>query len=293
MSELISVVLPVYNESDCIIETIDNVESVLTKANMDFEIIVVDDGSTDNSADLASQKNVKVLRHRKNFGVGAARKTGIKAAKGSLIFMTDVDGTYPIDEMPRFIKHLLEKDVDMVVGARKGKNVVFEWPHRSIPKFFIRALASYISQSWIPDLNSGFRVFKKDFSLQYFYLLPDSHSWVSTITIAFLTNNQSVAYLNIDYFKRKGGRSSFSPLRDTYNYVSLVIRTSMYFKPLRLFIPTSISLLTISVIKSIYDWQVYRSIGSVDVMLFLGGLFVILIGLLADLVVVSSRRLGS
>src|SRR5204863_9627662 len=118
----------------------------------------------------------------------AARKTGISQAKGSIVVTTDVDGTYPDDQIPALYQHLQTTGCDMVVGARIGKKVAYEWPHRAIPKFFMRRLASYLSQHKIPDLNSGLRVIKKEIALRYFYLLPDSHSWESTITLAFLCN---------------------------------------------------------------------------------------------------------
>lgn len=292
MSEFISVVLPAYNEADCILATIDEVEKSLKEAGLSFEIIVVDDGSTDNTADLALQKNVRLIRHRKNMGVGAARKTGVLEAKGNIIVTTDVDGTYPNDQIPRLVNHLIDSNLDMVVGSRTGKNVVFEWPHRSFPKFFIRCLASYMSQSKIPDLNSGLRVFRKKLALKFFYLLPDSHSWESTITLAFLCNKLLVEFLPIDYFRRKGGRSTFSPFKDTYNYISLVVRAIMYFRPLRIFIPLSLIIMFLGGLKIIHDFVKYQIIGSLDVIIFLSGILVILVGLLADLIVVVSRKLG-
>lgn len=291
MSELLSVILPAYNEEDCILQTIDDVSKYLTEQGITFEIIVVDDGSTDRTGELARQRNVRYVAHRKNYGVGAARKTGILNAKGMYVATTDVDGTYPNDQMGVLFKHLLENNCDMVVGARIGKNVVRELPHRWLPKFFIRKLASYMSQHSIPDLNSGLRVFRKEVALKYIYLLPDSHSWESTITLAFLCNKQYVKFLPIDYFARKGGKSSFAPIKDTYNYISLVIRTVMYFSPLRVFIPLSFLTIAIAIIKMIYDWNVYQKIGSLDAILFLSGILMILVGLIADLIVVSSRKL--
>jgi glycosyltransferase involved in cell wall biosynthesis len=268
------------------------VESTLKKAGLTFEIIVIDDGSKDKTAELAATRNVRLVQHKRNLGVGAARKSGIAEAKGDLVVTTDVDGTYPNDRIPDLVRLLESKKADMVVGARIGKNVVYEWPHRSIPKFLIRRLASYLCQFRIPDLNSGLRVIRKAVALRYFYLLPDSHSWESTITLAFLCNKHNVEYVPIDYFKRKGGSSTFSPVNDTYNYISLVIRTVMYFNPLRIFIPLSFSIMLAGGLKMIYDWETYHFIGSLDVIIFLSGILVILVGLLADSIVVIGRRFG-
>jgi hypothetical protein len=178
----------------------------------------------------------------------------------------------------------------MVVGARTGKKVVFEWPHRYIPKLLIRKLASYLSQFPIPDLNSGLRIIRRDVALKYFYMLPDSHSWESTITLAFLCNKHFVEFTPIDYFKRQGGKSTFAPFKDTYNYISLVVRTLMYFQPLRIFVPLSAFIMLAGGIKIVYDWIVHRWIGSLDVIIFLSGILVILVGFLADSIVIIGRR---
>lgn len=290
MSELLTVILPAYNEEDCILSTIDEVEAPLKQAGIPFEILVIDDGSKDRTAELAATKNVTLIRHRRNFGVGAARKTGIMKAKGNIVCTTDVDGTYPNDQLPRLYEHFVKNNCDMVVGARIGKNVVFEWPHRYIPKLLIRKLASYLSETKIPDLNSGMRFIKRSVALKYFYLLPDSHSWESTITLAFLCNKRAVDFLPIDYYARKGGKSTFAPIKDTYNYISLVIRTLMYFQPLRIFLPVSFFVIAASLTKMVYDWVVYRHIGSLDAILVISGIIVVLVGLLADSIVVNGRR---
>lgn len=292
MTDLVSVILPAYNEADCIVQTIDDVEKALKGAGISYEIIVVDDGSTDDTAELAETRKVRVVRHKRNLGVGAARKRGIRESKGKIVVTTDVDGTYPNDQIPRLIKEFKNTSADMVVGARIGKNVARELPHRWIPKFLIRKLASYLSESKIPDLNSGLRVIKREVALKYFYLLPNSHSWESTITLAFLCNHHDVIFSPIDYYKRAGGRSTFAPLKDTYNYISLVIRTVMYFSPLRIFIPLSAMVITVGLIKMIYDWKVYKWIGSLDVIIVMSGILIILVGLLADSIVVVGRRIA-
>jgi glycosyltransferase involved in cell wall biosynthesis len=293
MSELISVLLPAYNEADCILKTIDDVEAALKKAAIDHEIIVIDDGSTDNTSELAAQRKVRIVRHKRNLGVGAARKRGIREAKGNIVVTTDVDGTYPNDQIPRLIKEFQAANADMVVGARIGKNVVMELPHRYIPKLLIRKLASYLSESKIPDLNSGLRVIRKNVALKYFYLLPEGHSWESTITLAFLCNRHDVIFSPIDYYKRQGGKSTFAPLKDTYNYISLVIRTIMYFSPLRIFIPLSAMVIGAGFMKMVYDWFVYKWIGSLDVIIVMSGVLMILVGLLADSIVIQGKRIAA
>jgi len=127
-------------------------------------------------------------------------------------------------------------------------------------------------------------------ALKYFYLLPDSHSWESTITISFLINNHPVKFVPVDYYKRSGGKSSFTPFRDTYNYISLVIRTVMYFNPLRIFIPLTIVSAILSLAKTAFDMYVYSHLSQTGMMMLIFTFNVAMIGLLADLVVVSTRK---
>ncbi|MBI2118077.1 MAG: glycosyltransferase family 2 protein [Elusimicrobia bacterium] len=286
----ISVILPAYNEAGSIEEEIVQIQKVLKESKIPYEFIVVDDGSTDETSKIAQNKGVKVVRHLKNRGVGAARKTGILSAQNEIILTTDADGTYPQQPMPNLLQLLINNNFDMVVGARVKEKGTHYWL-RLPAKFLIRKLASYLCKEKIPDLNSGLRVFKKSVALKYFYLLPDSHSWESTITLAFLCNHQRVYFYPIDYFRRSGGKSSFHPIKDTYNYFSLVIRTVMYFNPLRIFLPLFVFVLLSGCTKTIYDWLIYQNIGGFDVMLILSSLIILLTGLLADLMVVLHRKL--
>ena len=288
MSEVgITVIIPAYNEEETIGEDIDTIIKTMQKTNYECEIIVVDDGSTDKTAQIVKTKRrVELIQHSYNKGVGAARKTGILKAKGEIIVMTDGDGTYPNQDIPKLVSY--SKDYDMVVGARLGKNV--QWPLIRRPaRWFIRKLASYLIATKIPDLNSGLRVFKKDLARKFFNILPDNHSWVSTITLAFLANGYSVKYVPIDYYKRKG-KSTIHPIKDTYNFVSLVIRTVMYFNPLRVFLPLTAFVLISAIIRTLYDATVLHRIKESDIMLLLTGLIIGVLGLLADLIVRLQRK---
>ncbi|MBI4370386.1 MAG: glycosyltransferase family 2 protein [Elusimicrobia bacterium] len=285
--EFVSVILPAYNEEATLGMEIDNIRQALTKAGYSHEIIVVDDGSKDSTSKTAEAKGVRLIRHSVNRGVGAARKTGILEAKSEIIITSDVDGTYPHQDIPRLIEAY--PDCDMVVGARVGMSVCEPF-YRRFPKYLIRQMASHLSGVEIPDLNSGLRVIKKAVAVRYFALLPEGHSWESTITLAFLCNGHPVKFVPINYFKRKGGKSSFHPVKDTYSMILLVIRTTMYFNPLRVLLPLAIGFLGASLSKMIYDWIVYRHIGGVDVTLFLTGILIGIAGFLADLLVMLHRK---
>lgn len=281
----VSVVIPAYNEEIAITDEIKSVKEALDSSDYTYEIIVVDDGSIDNTAMLAKQLGSKVISHIKNMGTGAARTTGVKAAQGRYVAMTDADGTYPNNEIPVMLKML--DNYEMVIGARKAEKGTFKIL-RTPTKWAIRKLACYLTQTYIPDLNSGLRVFKKEAAENFFHILPNSHSWVSTITIAFLTNNLLVGFHQIEYFPRKG-KSSFHPLKDTYNYINLVIRSVMYFNPLRVFLPLAISLFLIGTIKAAYDLITIGAFKDSEVIIILTSIVVGTLGLLADLIVVEHK----
>ena len=152
----------------------------------------------------------------------------------------------------------------------------------------ITRLAEFITQENIPDLNSGLRAFKKEKALKFLAILPNTHSWVSTITLAFLSVGFPVKYVQIDYFPRKG-HSTFHPLIDTYNYISLVVRTVMYFNPLRIFLPLALSLLMLGIGKTAFDLYFLKDMQESDIIIIVGALVVGSMGLLADLIVVQGK----
>ncbi|HID87700.1 MAG TPA: glycosyltransferase family 2 protein [Anaerolineae bacterium] len=287
-ANLISIVIPAYNEEEAIGEDLDLIRATMEASGHDYEVIVVDDGSTDRTAEIVRQRPwVRMIQHPHNRGVGAARTTGVKAARGDVIVMTDGDGTYPNQDIPRLLAAM--DRYDMVIGARKREAGSLPWL-RAPTKHFIRLLASYLAETHIPDPNSGFRAFRREIALRFLDILPRGHSWVATITLAFLSEDHLVTFIPIDYYKRKG-RSTFHPLTDTYNYLSLVVRTIMYFNPLRVFLPTSLFLIVVAAIKLIRDFIVYRGpyVPGVTLMLVLTAIQVGAIGLLADLIVKRSK----
>jgi len=287
----ISIVVPVFNEEAAIGHDLDTLIQTMEASGCDYEIIVVDDGSTDDSAEIVRQHSqVRLIRHPYNQGTGAARNTGLRAARGEIVVMTDGDGTYPNQDIPRLLAEMEEKGYDMVIGARRREMGSWRWL-RSPAKWFIQALASYLTGVKIPDLNSGFRAFKREQALGYLNILPWTHSWVSTITIACLSDGHAVGWVPIDYYKRVG-RSTFHPLADTYNYLSLVVRAVMYFEPLKVFLPLTLLLFAIALAKWIRDMFVYGTVfylPGVTLMLFFMAVQLGAIGLLADLMVKKTR----
>ena len=284
MGNLISIVIPVYNEEEAIGDDLALILDAMKDSGYDYEVIVVDDGSTDRTAEIVRGfEEIRMIQHPYNRGTGAARTTGLRAARGDVVVMTDGDGTYPNQDIPRLLAEMEAHGWDMVVGARRREAGTVRWL-RSPAKWFIRTLASYLTNTKIPDLNSGFKAFRRDLALRYLNILPTTHSWVSTITIAFLSDGYIVGYLPIDYYPRKG-RSTFHPISDTYNYLSLVVRAVMYFEPLKVLLPVSLALFAIGGAKMIYDIFAYHfHFAPSTVIVILTAIQIGALGLLADLV---------
>jgi len=231
-----SVVVPAYNEKQAIRRSIADLQSHLRQLPVDYEIIVVDDGSTDGTSEvLAAMAGVRVVRHEFNRGYGAALKTGIRVARHPLIVITDADGTYPNERIADLLR--LASVADMVVGARTGAKVEYS-RLRSIPKWFLKRFAEWMARQPIPDINSGLRVFRKDVVTRFLNILPNTFSFTTTITLAMLTNDLVVYYEPIDYHHRIG-TSKIKPIRDTLRFIQLILRTGMYFAPLRVFLPVA------------------------------------------------------
>ena len=278
----VSVVLPVFNERGHLRAEIERIQAALSDSPYTYEVIVVDDGSNDGSeVDLPAIEGIRLLRHRQNRGAGAARRTGTTAARGRVVVWTDVDMTYPNDEIPMLVKEL--DGYDHVVGARRteeGTKRVVRVP----AKWFIRKLASYLTETDIKDLNSGLRAFRRDVAMQYVHHLPAGFSCVTTLTMSFLANGYSVKYVPIDYFPR-AGTSKFHWWRDTKRYLLQVVRMTLSYNPLKVFLPIGTVLLAVGLAKLVYDWvdKDFRLAANTLLILF-AALQAITVGLLADLI---------
>ncbi|MBI2133597.1 glycosyltransferase family 2 protein [Candidatus Woesearchaeota archaeon] len=274
---MISILIPVFNEEKSVARTIERIKK--TMGRQQHEIIVINDGSTDNTGDIIRGiTGIKAINHPYNIGYGASLKTGLKNAKGDWVLITDADGTYPIESIPELLKH--KDDYDMVVGARKGENIPFM---RKPAKAIIGFLANTLTGRKIPDLNSGFRVFRKDVAMQFYNLYPSRFSFTITITLACFTNGYTVKYIPIEYSKREG-KSSISPIRDFIGFMMLIVRIMTYFDPLKFFLPPSIILMGSGLAFGIYEFATIRNIAELPVILVLAGLQIGLLGLLADLI---------
>lgn len=287
MEQPISVVIPAYNEAQAIGPTLDQIASVLSAAELEAQIIVVDDGSDDGTAEeVAQYPAVRLIKHAQNKGYGAALKTGIRQAQHNTIVILDADGTYPCAMIPHLAAQI--GSYDMAVAARTGSNVQIPLIRRPA-KWSLNQLANYLSGLKIPDLNSGMRAFKRDVVISYFRLLPSGFSFTSTLTLALLTNDYNVVYIPADYYPRTG-QSKLDPVRDTINFFSLVVRVVLSFRPLRIFIPLALILASLSLIKIVYDINVYDfHLATSTVVLVTLTFQIVVLGLIADLVVSLHR----
>ncbi len=283
----LSIVIPAYNEAAAIGPTLEQVQAALTATGLESEIIVVDDGSTDGTADIVAQfPAVRLIRHPRNKGYGAALKTGVRQAHHDTIVILDADGTYPCATIPHLAAEI--GPYDMVVGARTGTEVHVPFIRRPA-KWVLNRLATYLSGQEIPDLNSGMRAFKRGVVMRFFRLLPSGISFTTSLTLAMLTNDYNVLYIPMNYYPRTGG-SKIRPVRDTINFFSLVVRMILSFRPLRVFVPVMTVFVLSSLGKITYDINAYNfHLATSTVVLVTLTFQIIVLGLIADLVVSLHR----
>jgi glycosyltransferase involved in cell wall biosynthesis len=280
----LSVIIPVYNEETYIENTINQVHEVLKNSSVkDYEIIVVDDGSTDKTPEVlnSSKLDFRLIRHEQNRGYGASLKSGIRKSKYEIIAITDADGTYPVQDIPELYSEM--PDCDMVVGARTKKKVKIPFIRRPA-KWLLAKLANYLAETKIPDLNSGLRLFRKNDALRLWGVLPRGFSFTTTLTLAMLTNDMQVKFIPIDYMRRKG-KSKIRPIRDTLNFIQLIVRTVLYFNPLKVFVPIAILLFLASLGIFLYSALVMdRILDTTVAIMFVASLQMLSIGMIADII---------
>lgn len=282
--EATTIVIPAYNEEQAIGAVLEQLLAVIDRAGVPCEIIVIDDGSQDTTADVAGRyQGVTVLRQRDNRGYGAALKTGIRHARYDLICITDADGTYPNECVPALVARLTGGGYDMVVGARVGEQVSIPLIRRPA-KWVIGRLGNFVAGESIPDLNSGLRVFRREVALRLLHMLPDQFSFTTTITLAMLINGYLVDYVPIDYYARVG-RSKIRPIPDTLNFMQLALRIALYFAPLKIFLPISLLLLLLAMAWALFSKLVLGQLADVSTLVIaMTGFQVAVIGMLAELV---------
>lgn len=282
MKEKISVIIPAFNEETSIAGVIKDIKENLAKADYEYEIVIVDDASRDKTSQMAKKEGVKVITHQLNRGYGASIKTGISNSDGEFIAIIDADGSYTGIDLLNLIGHI--QGSDMVIGARTKPGIKGPLLRR-IDKFFLNQLVSYLVEVKIPDLNSGLRIIKRDRLNEFLGILPNKFSFTATVTIAFLNSSLNVIFIPIDY-KKRYGKSKIRPISDTLNFLQLIIRTIMYFNPLKIFIPLSILLFTTGIAVLFYSHFFLGKVMDVTtIVLILTSIQILAIGMVADLII--------
>ena len=269
----VSIVIPAYNEEAIIGQTVARIHSLYP----DFETIVVDDGSTDNTAHKAREAGAKVFQHPYNIGNGATIKTGIRKASGDLVVLMDGDGQHD----PADIARLLEESdhYDLVVGARStGSQASLG---RRVANWCYNRLASYVAKFPIKDLTSGFRVFHRDTVLKYLYLFPNTFSYPTTSTLTYLRSGFTVKYIPIRQHKRVG-KSKIKLMEDGTRFILIILRIATLFSPMRIFLPVSTFFLLTGLGYYIYTYWTSHRFTNMSALLLSVGVMVFLLGLISE-----------
>jgi len=288
----VSIILPCFNEQDHVMLEVERICRSMDASGTSYELIAVDDASTDATLVRLREAEsrfprLRVVHFPRNGGSGTVRRIGTQQARGDIVVWTDADMSYPNGQIPELVA-MLDEDptVDQVVGARTseaGRHKLLRVP----AKWFIRKLAEHLVNSEIPDLNSGFRAFRREVAQPYLRLLPPGFSCVTTITLAFLSNEHEVRYVPIGYAKRAGS-SKFHFFADAYRYILQVLRMVMYFNPLKVLMPPALFLLGLGLAKAVFDMVVHPLYFAINtVLIFVTGMIIASLALLADLIVRS------
>ncbi len=270
----ISVVLPVFNEAQNLGRLLDRLQSLELP---DSEVIVVDDGSTDGSSEIAEKRGVRLVRHPYNIGNGAAIKSGIRAARGRLLVLMDGDGQHQPEEIPALLAEAHR--YDMVVGAR-GKGSMLRF-HRTVANLLYNALASYVTRFKVEDLTSGFRVVSREDAVRFIDLLPNTFSYPSTLTLAFLRSGLTIKYVPIQTLYRSG-QSKISLITDGIRFLLIITRITTLFSPFRVFLPVSVFFFTTGIGNYLYTYITQNRFTNMTVFLLTTAVIVFMLGLISE-----------
>jgi glycosyltransferase involved in cell wall biosynthesis len=270
----LSVILPARNEALSVGQTV----SAIRAQYPDAEVIVVDDGSTDATAQAAEAAGAWVIRHPYGMGNGAAVKTGARAACGEILVFMDADGQHNPADVPRLLAKLAE-GYDMVVGARDRSSQASVG--RGIANRFYNRLASYMTGHQVLDLTSGFRAVRADKFREFLYLLPNGFSYPTTITMAFFRSAYPVAYVPI-HAARRVGKSHLRPLSDGVRFLLIIFKIATLFSPVKLFAPVAALFFLLGIGYYGYTFATEHRFTNMSVLLLSASVIVFLIGLVSE-----------
>jgi glycosyltransferase involved in cell wall biosynthesis len=273
--EKLSIILPAYNEEAAIRRVVERIRAMKPLA----EIIVVDDGSGDRTAEEALAAGARVVRHPYNKGNGAAVKSGIRAARGEVVLMLDADGQHSPEDINRLLEHI--GPYDLVVGARDFSSQA--GVHRGFANWAYNSLASYLVEMKIPDLTSGFRCFKREKVMEFIHLLPNGYSYPTTTTMSFMKSGYNVKFVPIKAHKRaKGSKSKIRIFRDGVKFINIILKIITLFNPIKIFLPIAAFWLLMGLVYGIGNVVLRGNIPNGSVLLISMGVIFFLFGLISE-----------
>lgn len=271
----LSIVIPARNEAASLRDILPRLTGLMSHA----EIIVVDDGSSDDTAAVCAQANVRHLRHPYPKGNGAAIKSGARAAKGEVLVFMDADGQHQPEDIPRLLEQF-DQGYDMVVGARQSGSQA--GLHRAAANDIFSRFASWMVMQPIADLTSGFRIVHAARFRQFLYLLPNGFSYPTTITMSFFRAGYSVAYAPIHSPRRISGASHIHPLRDGLRFLLIIIKIGTLFSPQKLFLPISAGFFLTGLAYYLFTYLTSGRFTNMSALLFISAVFTFLIGIVSE-----------
>ena len=271
----LSIIMPAYNEAEIVGQVVEDIRRHCPDPDA-VEVLVVDDGSTDNTSEAAVAAGARVIRHPYNKGNGAAIKTGIRAARGETLVMMDADGQHAPADIERLVTSIGE--YDMVVGARSGTDQQY---HRRLANWLYNLLASYLAGFPIRDLTSGFRAIRRDLALSFCYLLPNTFSYPTTLTLAMVKAGYSLKYEPIRVGRRVG-KSKIKLLRDGVRFLLIMARIITLFSPLKVFLPVGLAVFLPGFFYAIYKLIIHRPWTLPIVISVSIGTLIVMLGLISE-----------
>jgi glycosyltransferase involved in cell wall biosynthesis len=278
MAMSLSVILPAYNEQDSVGMVVERINRVLHELERPYEIIVINDGSSDETGREAREAGAHVVEHPYNIGNGAAIKSGIRNASGEVLITMDADGQHAPEDIPRLLAKLGQ--YDMVVGARNSDSDTAL--HRDIANRIYNLFAAYVCGRKIDDLTSGFRAVKAGIARGFVYLLPNTFSYPTTITMATVRAGYSLTYVPVKTARRVG-RSKIRPIRDGSRFFLIILKIATLFSPLKVFLPISLTMFLLGAGYGLYRYFVLGwRYGDTSAMLMTVSVLMFLIGLVSE-----------
>jgi len=270
----VSIIIPAYNEAETIGELIAQIKALYPE----FEIIVINDGSKDETVSVAEEAGAVVYTHPYNIGNGAAVKSGIRVASGDIMVLMDGDGQHEPEDIEKLLQFF--PDFDMVVGARSLRdqaslgramgNQVYNW------------FASYVTKFSIKDLTSGFRAIKSKSARSFLHLLPNTYSYPATLTLGTLRSGMSVKYTPISISKRKAGKSNVKLIRDGVRFFMIITRICTLFSPMRVFLPVSFVMFFLGLLNYIYTLVTQGRFTNMSALLFVSSVLIFMMSLISE-----------